>query len=32
MKWCPAPDCNNALKAIYNDAKPVTCLCGYIFW
>jgi len=31
MKWCPAPDCNNAIKAIYNDAKPVTCLCGFVF-
>ncbi|XP_002158303.2 E3 ubiquitin-protein ligase arih1 isoform X1 [Hydra vulgaris] len=31
MKWCPAPDCTNAIKALYNDAKPVTCLCGYTF-
>lgn len=31
MKWCPAPDCNNAIKACYNDAKPVTCLCGFTF-
>ncbi|XP_057308532.1 E3 ubiquitin-protein ligase arih1-like isoform X2 [Hydractinia symbiolongicarpus] len=31
MRWCPAPDCSNAIKAIYNDAKPVTCLCGFVF-
>lgn len=31
IKWCPAPDCNNAIKALYVDAKPVTCKCGYIF-
>jgi len=31
MKWCPAPDCNNAIKAVYNDSKPVTCLCGFTF-
>lgn len=31
MKWCPAPDCSNAIKAVYNDAKAVKCLCGYIF-
>lgn len=31
MKWCPAPDCHNAIKAVYNDAKPVKCLCGFTF-
>lgn len=31
MKWCPAPDCSNAIKATYNDAKPVSCLCGFVF-
>ncbi|XP_002736743.1 E3 ubiquitin-protein ligase arih1-like isoform X2 [Saccoglossus kowalevskii] len=31
MKWCPAPDCPNAVKVIYVDAKPVTCACGHIF-
>ncbi|XP_020898460.1 E3 ubiquitin-protein ligase arih1 [Exaiptasia diaphana] len=31
MKWCPGPDCHNAIKANYHDALPVTCLCGYTF-
>ncbi|KAK3723058.1 hypothetical protein QZH41_008525 [Actinostola sp. cb2023] len=31
MKWCPGPDCHNAVKANYHDALPVTCLCGYTF-
>lgn len=31
MKWCPGPDCANAVKANYTDALPVTCLCGYTF-
>ncbi|XP_074650298.1 E3 ubiquitin-protein ligase arih1-like [Tubulanus polymorphus] len=31
MRWCPAPDCGNAIKVAYYDAKPVTCLCGYTF-
>ena len=32
MSWCPGPDCQNAVKANYHDALPVTCLCGYTFW
>jgi len=31
MRWCPAPDCSNAIKVCYNDPRPVTCLCGFIF-
>lgn len=31
MSWCPGPDCQNAVKANYHDALPVTCLCGYTF-
>ena len=31
MKWCPAPDCTNAIKVVYNDGRPVTCLCGFGF-
>lgn len=32
MSWCPGPDCQNAVKANYHDALPVTCYCGYTFW
>ncbi|XP_064618837.1 E3 ubiquitin-protein ligase arih1-like isoform X2 [Lineus longissimus] len=31
MRWCPAPDCGNAVKTAYYDSKPVTCSCGYTF-
>ncbi|XP_015750695.1 PREDICTED: E3 ubiquitin-protein ligase arih1-like, partial [Acropora digitifera] len=31
MSWCPGPDCQNAVKANYHDALPVTCYCGYTF-
>ncbi|XP_028411294.1 E3 ubiquitin-protein ligase arih1l-like [Dendronephthya gigantea] len=31
IKWCPAPDCMNAVKASYSDANAVTCLCGHEF-
>ena len=32
MRWCPAPDCTNAVKVSYNIAKTVMCLCGFSFW
>lgn len=31
LKWCPAPDCNRAIKVQYLDSKPVTCHCGQTF-
>lgn len=31
MRWCPAPECNNAIKANYPDARPVSCTCGFTF-
>lgn len=31
MRWCPAPDCGNAIKVTYNDCKPVNCSCGHTF-
>lgn len=31
MRWCPAPNCSNAVKAQYFDAQPVQCTCGHTF-
>ncbi|CAH1797909.1 unnamed protein product [Owenia fusiformis] len=31
MRWCPAPDCGNAVKVAYSDAKPALCSCGHRF-
>jgi len=31
MRWCPAPNCSNAIKAQYFDAQSVTCKCGFTF-
>jgi len=31
MKWCPAPDCPNAIKVDTADAKPAACNCGHTF-
>ncbi len=31
MRWCPAPNCSNAIKAQYYDAQQVTCSCGHSF-
>eukprot|EP00112_Aurelia_sp_Birch-Aquarium-sp1_P002902 Seg1321.9 transcript_id=Seg1321.9/GoldUCD/mRNA.D3Y31 product="E3 ubiquitin-protein ligase arih1" protein_id=Seg1321.9/GoldUCD/D3Y31 len=31
MRWCPAPDCTNAVKVSYNVAKTVLCICGFQF-
>lgn len=31
MRWCPAPNCKNAIKAQYYDTQPVQCICQHIF-
>ncbi|OXU30621.1 hypothetical protein TSAR_002465 [Trichomalopsis sarcophagae] len=31
LKWCRSPNCNNAIKVLYVDTKPVTCKCNYTF-
>lgn len=31
MRWCPSPDCNNAIKVQYVEARPVTCKCMHTF-
>ena len=31
MRWCPAPNCTNAVKVSHVEAKPVTCRCGHKF-
>lgn len=31
IRWCPAPDCPNAVKAHYFDAQSVQCDCGHVF-
>jgi len=31
LRWCPQPDCNNAIKVQYVEPRPVTCLCGHTF-
>ena len=31
MRWCPAPDCNNAARVGHVDARPVKCKCGHSF-
>lgn len=31
LRWCPQPDCNNAIKVQYVDARPVTCRCMNTF-
>lgn len=31
LRWCPSPDCNNAIKVQYVDARPVMCKCGHTF-
>ncbi|XP_026465232.1 potential E3 ubiquitin-protein ligase ariadne-1-like [Ctenocephalides felis] len=27
LRWCPSPDCSNAIKVQYVEARPVTCRC-----
>ncbi|KAI5651602.1 IBR domain, a half RING-finger domain-containing protein [Phthorimaea operculella] len=31
LRWCPSPDCSNAIKVAYVEAAPVTCRCGHTF-
>jgi ariadne-1 len=31
LRWCPSPDCNNAIKVHYLEARPVTCKCTHTF-
>jgi len=31
MRWCPAPDCNNAARVGHLDSRPVKCKCGHTF-
>jgi ariadne-1 len=31
MRWCSAPDCNNAVRVGHVDSKPVKCKCGHQF-
>jgi len=31
LRWCPSPDCNNAVKVQHVEAKPVKCRCGHTF-
>ncbi|KAI5695730.1 hypothetical protein M8J76_005747 [Diaphorina citri] len=31
LRWCPSPDCNNAIKVQHVEARPVVCKCGHRF-
>uniref|UniRef100_A0A1B6EDI8 RBR-type E3 ubiquitin transferase n=1 Tax=Clastoptera arizonana TaxID=38151 RepID=A0A1B6EDI8_9HEMI len=31
LRWCPSPDCNNAVKVQHVEARPVTCRCSHTF-
>ncbi|VVC98096.1 unnamed protein product [Leptidea sinapis] len=31
LRWCPSPDCSNAIKVAYVEAAPVTCRCTHTF-
>lgn len=31
LRWCPSPDCSNAVKVQYVEACPVKCSCGHTF-
>ncbi|XP_014285126.1 E3 ubiquitin-protein ligase ariadne-1 isoform X1 [Halyomorpha halys] len=31
LRWCPSPDCNNAIKVSYVEARPVVCKCLHTF-
>jgi ariadne-1 len=31
LRWCTSPDCNNAIKVQYLEARHVTCKCPHIF-
>ncbi|XP_022667404.1 potential E3 ubiquitin-protein ligase ariadne-1-like isoform X1 [Varroa jacobsoni] len=31
LRWCPKPECTNAIKVSYVEARAVTCNCGHTF-
>ncbi|KAK6631581.1 carbonyl reductase (NADPH-dependent) ari1 [Polyplax serrata] len=31
LRWCPSPDCNNAIKVQHVEARAVTCKCSHTF-
>jgi len=31
MRWCPAPNCSNAVRVSHIEARPVKCVCGHLF-
>jgi len=31
LRWCPSPDCSNAVKVQHVEPKPVKCRCGHSF-
>lgn len=31
LRWCPSPDCNNAIKVQYVEPHHVTCKCNHTF-
>ncbi|XP_059474517.1 E3 ubiquitin-protein ligase ariadne-1 [Neocloeon triangulifer] len=31
LRWCPSPDCNNAIKVTHVECRPVTCKCNHTF-
>ena len=31
LRWCPGPDCHNAVKVQHVEARPVKCRCGHLF-
>ncbi|XP_003740103.1 potential E3 ubiquitin-protein ligase ariadne-1 isoform X1 [Galendromus occidentalis] len=31
LRWCPKPECTNAIKVSYVEARSVTCRCGHVF-
>ena len=30
-RWCPAPNCSNAVRVSHIEARPVKCICGHSF-
>jgi len=31
LRWCPSPDCSNAVKVQHVEPRPVKCACGHSF-
>ncbi|XP_033213278.1 E3 ubiquitin-protein ligase arih1-like [Belonocnema kinseyi] len=31
LRWCPSPNCNNAVKVQFLESRSVTCRCGHTF-